>query len=392
MANIQQYLDNIKNALFGREVRSSIHDGIDAINKEVERTTAKQEHLDGTFNQLIINSGNSNAEVVDARVEADGTQHATLGERLDNFDSQLETNSINIKIQRRFKPKFGISPWWIDTTTEDQNKVHIDRYKELGCEKIPFVVHVTNNGGIYSSSEDLDRHLRLYDYIIEKGMSVSMLKFHIYGGLTESEILNDVNVFFTKYTEVVETWLKAFEGKIKKCTILNELSALYNDSRYDNLILDLIKKAKGYNYEVSFSYMGESEVFKTSKTILGNLDFIGINLYPRISEKAEKTTFEDSLFAWDKRIPAFEALYKINQNIVITEMGSQHYYECLSNPGRYDWSGQPQTDAKGRAAILSVYGLFESSLKDYISAAYYWYYDSLYYDECKDFIKSYIGG
>ena len=87
MAKIQQYLDNIKNALFGREVRGSIHDGIDAINKEVERTTAKQEHLDGTFNQLIINSGTSNAEIVDARVEADGTQHSTLGERLDHMDS-----------------------------------------------------------------------------------------------------------------------------------------------------------------------------------------------------------------------------------------------------------------------------------------------------------------
>ena len=36
MADIQNYLNNIKNALFGRDVRSSIHDGIDAINKEVQ--------------------------------------------------------------------------------------------------------------------------------------------------------------------------------------------------------------------------------------------------------------------------------------------------------------------------------------------------------------------
>lgn len=94
MAKIQQYLDNIKNALFGREVRGSIHDGIEAINKEVERTTAKQEHLDGTFNQLIINSGTSNAEIVDARVEANGTQHPTLGARLDHMDNKFkEVNS-----------------------------------------------------------------------------------------------------------------------------------------------------------------------------------------------------------------------------------------------------------------------------------------------------------
>ncbi len=96
MAKIQQYLDNIKNALFGREVRGSIHDGIEAINKEVERTTAKQEHLDATFNQLIINEGNSNAEIVAARVNKNNIQFPTLGDRLNIYDSQLENIVINI--------------------------------------------------------------------------------------------------------------------------------------------------------------------------------------------------------------------------------------------------------------------------------------------------------
>ena len=45
MANIKTHLDKIKNALFGQEVRGSIHDGIDAINKEVEGTTEKQNKL-----------------------------------------------------------------------------------------------------------------------------------------------------------------------------------------------------------------------------------------------------------------------------------------------------------------------------------------------------------
>ena len=90
MANIKKHLDNIKGALFGKEVRSSIHDGIDAINKEVESTTNRQEHLEGTFDQLGINSGNSNAEIVDARVGENGKSYAKLGDRLDEVDSQLE--------------------------------------------------------------------------------------------------------------------------------------------------------------------------------------------------------------------------------------------------------------------------------------------------------------
>lgn len=96
MANIKKHLDNIKGALFGKDVRSSIHDGIDAINKEVESTTNRQEHLEDTFDQLVINSGNSNAEIVDARVGENGKSYAKLGDRLDEVDSQLEqiTNEI----------------------------------------------------------------------------------------------------------------------------------------------------------------------------------------------------------------------------------------------------------------------------------------------------------
>ena len=40
MANIAEYLKKIMEARFGKDVRSSIHDGIDAINSEVETNTA----------------------------------------------------------------------------------------------------------------------------------------------------------------------------------------------------------------------------------------------------------------------------------------------------------------------------------------------------------------
>lgn len=96
MANIKKHLNNIKNALFGQEVRGSIHDGIDAINKEVESTTGRQVDLEKTFDQLVINAGNSNAEIVDARVKSDGTSYSKLGDRLNEVDSQLEHIAINI--------------------------------------------------------------------------------------------------------------------------------------------------------------------------------------------------------------------------------------------------------------------------------------------------------
>ena len=96
MADIKAHLNNIKGALYGKDVRSSIYNGIEAINKEVENTTGRQVSLENTFDQLIINAGNSNAEIVDARVKSDGTSYSKLGDRLDETDLELENNKNKI--------------------------------------------------------------------------------------------------------------------------------------------------------------------------------------------------------------------------------------------------------------------------------------------------------
>lgn len=67
--------DKIRRAIFGGEVRESIADGIEVV-----------EQLREDYDNQVINAGNSNAEIVDAR----GGQ-TKLKDRLDNFDEQLET-------------------------------------------------------------------------------------------------------------------------------------------------------------------------------------------------------------------------------------------------------------------------------------------------------------
>lgn len=91
MANINTELEQIRKAVYGREVRGSIANAIELINKEQINTSTAQTNLDGKFNQLIINAGNSNAEVVASRVKADGTQFDTLSKRLDKGDEVHNT-------------------------------------------------------------------------------------------------------------------------------------------------------------------------------------------------------------------------------------------------------------------------------------------------------------
>jgi lysophospholipase L1-like esterase len=90
MANIQQELNKIKTSLYGRDIRKSIHDGIEKMNDETENISSAQSQLETTFEQLIINAGNSNAEVVAARTTANNTTYPQLKNRLDSYDAQLK--------------------------------------------------------------------------------------------------------------------------------------------------------------------------------------------------------------------------------------------------------------------------------------------------------------
>lgn len=108
MANINTELEQIRKAVYGREVRGSIANAIELINKEQVNTSTAQTNLDGKFNQLIINAGNSNAEVVASRVKADGTQFDTLSKRLDKGDEVH--NALNNEV--------------ISARTDSKNVVH----------------------------------------------------------------------------------------------------------------------------------------------------------------------------------------------------------------------------------------------------------------------------
>lgn len=104
MAIISDKLNKILSAVFGKDVRQALHDGLDAINKETESTTSRQDYLDRKYDEQIKNmtlQDPSSAEIVDMRVAANGKTFEKAGDRLDNFDEQLDNKALkgkNIRI------------------------------------------------------------------------------------------------------------------------------------------------------------------------------------------------------------------------------------------------------------------------------------------------------
>src|SRR5690606_34821477 len=107
--DIQKELNDIKNAVYGREVRGSIHDGIKKINDEVEVATdlsesAKHqvENIQQQVNQLVV-EGDSSVEAAQARVDADGNTFTTLKERLDTKETQFASQLAQTQAQKADK-------------------------------------------------------------------------------------------------------------------------------------------------------------------------------------------------------------------------------------------------------------------------------------------------
>src|SRR5690625_635207 len=101
MANIKKYTDKIRKSIYGKEVRGSLADGIEAINDEVEDNTEvavniekRQDAVEQQFDDLQQNyteDSPSDAEIVAGRTNTKtGKNYSTLGKRLD--DEYKETH------------------------------------------------------------------------------------------------------------------------------------------------------------------------------------------------------------------------------------------------------------------------------------------------------------
>src|SRR5690625_4072221 len=87
MANIDKELYRIKNAVYGSEVRGSIYDGLDKINKETEVTTGKADEENDVI-ERIINDGFDN-----------GALEYNIEQKLDDKINNLQPEWTHIKEQ-----------------------------------------------------------------------------------------------------------------------------------------------------------------------------------------------------------------------------------------------------------------------------------------------------
>lgn len=158
VANITNYLNEIKSAVYGKDVRSSIHDAI----KQV-------------YDDASVNHDNANMEVKMAR----GT-HNTLNERLDNVDEiQAQTNAqLSAKIQE--VASTGTTTEVLKATTENyiQDKIEDGTLANLTIEdnsitadKIKCIIEYKNLANVSLIEVGQKYYASSYNAVVKTGDS-----------------------------------------------------------------------------------------------------------------------------------------------------------------------------------------------------------------------------
>lgn len=83
MGILSNFTKKIRNAIYVKEVRDAIADGLETVEALEEKNLE-------IYNNMVIGAGESNAEIVDARLDNNtGVRYEKVGKRLDKISSQI---------------------------------------------------------------------------------------------------------------------------------------------------------------------------------------------------------------------------------------------------------------------------------------------------------------
>lgn len=351
--SITNELNQIKNAIYGREVRGAIHDAI----KEC-------------YDDASVNHDNANMEVKIAR----GT-HATLNDRLNKTDeNQLQTNAqlsfvaqdIYSKLHSSdmFLPqKRGVDMQMGGFFTNDMLKATLLKLKEMTISDIclcPYLGTDDTTSSNINRISTLDEIEDILSFANNNDIPIKCVKVHF----SKASSLNpiDVDAFLNNYQSILlDTLNVCVAYGVEYYGVANELSKITNKC-YEKWrqIIDSLKN-QGVKVFTSCTYDE-----KDTSVILGLVDIIGVNFYPNLSDKGTDATVKEcqmNLYGKSYIRALRELKEKYRKPLWLTELGCVRSSQALSQPS----NSNLETDEEGNR----VQGVFFESLLPIIGSSLY---------------------
>ena len=336
MSNITNYLNKVKTAIYGKEVRGAIHDAI----KQV-------------YDDASVEHDNANMEVKLAR----GT-HNTLNDRLDNVDEiQAQTNAqlSDIDGQVNHYPLKGVAlcPQLNYTETMLTFEPLIDKLIEMGCESVVISYNIKlgyrTTPSFYTNTLSISNDI--LDYCRGKFKKI-IVKAHTLPENDDNVSPVDSTAWFDEYSRLINSLC---EKGITDLIIHNEADKVTTsdfDSKWQTIINQV--KAKGIKVGTSLTYYQALEF-----TMFDQLDWIGLNLYPRLGYLTDSDT-ELRKSLWYDQLGRDELglCNKLKRDygkeIYITEIGTPSKVGALIDPSIQSGVDSEEEQAKYLDIVLSI--------------------------------------
>lgn len=362
MAIISDKLNKILSAVFGKDVRQALHDGLDAINKETESTTSRQDYLDRKYDEQIKNmtlQDPSSAEIVDMRVAANGKTFEKAGDRLDNFDEQLDNieneKADNEKVENIIKQdyskifkKIKATNFYVPYNVSEfgDYKSIINNIKRVGNTHISFCIRLSmrekTSNDIYKDVSD-DLVLEYVNYAISKGLKI-IVKFHV-GGAAGGGSANiqptNTSLWIKSLRDIVLSYCDLLGDKIDIVCLSNECTYQTNQCYDDWKNYNDRVKAKNPKYITTTAC---TDVEMATTVLYDIVDILGVNLYIGIGGDLNTPQYQrdKNMFVnySDKENKIRELIYhanKHNKPFYITEVGCTPCVLALKYPAKWDY-------------------------------------------------------
>ena len=384
----------IRQKMYGRDVRESIaqfvewvsvltNKAIDKVDDNAERQTTLEEQFQSVLNETTSKDVISAPEIIAAR-----GGKATLGERLDETDTQLQQTVDYINNgTRKFKPKICNNLWFVNRNEATMRNM-VQSQLDMGIEGFILCFHLDVNETYdgFTVQENIADMLKVVTEFYNKGVYFSALKFHC----TDS-ILATSTTLQNAYKTLVLDYINMFNGLgIKHCIIFNERNDMF---RTENIsyIRGLLNEIKLLGLKVSINANSTGTMianYRDFSDATSIYDFISVNMYPQIGAKGRGTTLTDCLDAWEEH-SRFNNILSSNKPFILTETGMRPYWLYFSSPAGYEYDDP--NDYSIDAQILYFKGLFESGMNDLADEVWLWFFPEFYDEKIASLVKYYTG-
>jgi hypothetical protein len=341
------------------------------------------------------------------------------GEALNNIENGIENLNENLmmiedeidnikikqeKINKKFKPYFGASPYFgeakdlqgnITIYSEEVRKNLILQYSENGIQEYPIIIHVSFNETTneFYIVEDLNIIKNVIDYGLELNVKPICIKMH-------AQKYKESHIDSYGHTNFYNVWLNFIDqlanefseyDTIEYFTVHNEVGYLYESDTHEQFVLDCLQRAKDKGYKTGVTSAGFDNFTKIKSSVIQASDAIFVNHYQAISDKVKNTTRKDGVTAWENVLGWINHIKKTypNKPFIMSETGVQNNWYSLANPGRWDWDNIMYSSIP---VEIYLYGLLNTLEESEDIERVWWWYDIVNYDRCTKLLKEFLKG